>query len=146
MKQLFLVLLFYLFSQVISLANERDARLNQLFNELKANNSKVAFIIEQEIWALWSTHPTNEKLTARLEEGSQFVRDQKYMKAKDYIKQINDLPESEWDRMKEHMDKKFPNMKMPNMDTFKEMVKLFGMSMEKSEREEDDEKTNNRSH
>ena len=29
------------------------------------------------------------------------------MKAKDYIKQINDLPESEWDRMKEHMDKKF---------------------------------------
>ena len=64
-------------------------------------------------------------------------------KAKDYIKQINDLPESEWDRMKEHMDNKFPNMKMPNMDTFKEMVKLFGMNME---REEDDEKSNNRSH
>ena len=41
------------------------------------------------------------------------------MKAKDHIKQINDLPESEWKRMKEHMDKKFPNMKMPNMDTFK---------------------------
>ena len=65
------------------------------------------------------------------------------MKAKDHIKQINDLPESEWKRMKEHMDKKFPNMKMPNMDTFKEMVKLFGMNME---REEDDEKSNNRSH
>ena len=63
--------------------------------------------------------------------------------AKEYIKQINDLPESEWERMKEHMDKKFPNMKMPNMDTFKEMVKLFGMSME---REEEDEKSNNRSH
>jgi len=44
-------------------------------------------------------------------------------KTEDYIKQINDLPESEWERMKEHMDKKFPNMKMPNMDTFKEMVK-----------------------
>jgi hypothetical protein len=64
-------------------------------------------------------------------------------KTEDYIKQINDLPESEWERMKEHMDKKFPNMKMPNMDTFKEMVKLFGMNME---REEDDEKSNNRSH
>ena len=64
-------------------------------------------------------------------------------KTEDYIKQINDLPESEWERMKEHMDKKFPNMKMPNMDTFKEMVKLFGMSME---REEEDEKSNNRSH
>jgi hypothetical protein len=64
-------------------------------------------------------------------------------KTEDYIKQINDLPESEWERMKKHMDKKFPNMKMPNMDTFKEMVKLFGMNME---REEDDEKSNNRSH
>ena len=63
-------------------------------------------------------------------------------KAKDHIKQINDLPESEWERMKEHMDKKFPNMKMPNMDTFKEMVKLFGMSME---RKEENEKSNNRS-
>ena len=49
------------------------------------------------------------------------------------IKQINELPESEWLRMKEHMDKKFPNMAMPSMDTFKEMVKLFGMSMEKDE-------------
>ncbi len=63
-------------------------------------------------------------------------------KTEDYIKQINDLPESEWERMKEHMDKKFPNMKMPNMDTFKEMVKLFGMSME---RKEENEKSNNRS-
>ena len=65
-------------------------------------------------------------------------------KAKDHIKQINDLPESEWERMKEHMDKKFPNMKMPNMDTFKEMVKLFGMSMERDE-EENDKKSYNRS-
>ena len=30
------------------------------------------------------------------------------MTAKETIKQINELPESEWLRMKEHMDKKFP--------------------------------------
>ena len=80
MKKLLLVILFYLFSQVSSLANERDIRLNQLFNELKANKSKVAFIIEQEIWALWSTHPTDEKLTARLEiaEGNHYA-EHKYM-------------------------------------------------------------------
>jgi len=42
MKKLFLVILVYLFSQASSLANERDTRLNQLFNELKANKSKVA--------------------------------------------------------------------------------------------------------
>ena len=80
MKKVFIVILVYLFSQISSLANERDTRLNQLFNELKVNKSKVAFIIEQEIWALWSTHPTDEKLTARLEEGSKFVRNQNYCK------------------------------------------------------------------
>ena len=94
MKKLFLVILFYLFSQVSSLANERDTRLNQLFNELKANKSKVAFIIEQEIWALWSTHPTDEKLTARLEEGSQLVRDQNYLKAKDVFTEVINLDQS----------------------------------------------------
>ena len=94
MKKLLLVILFYLFSQISSLANDRDTRLNQLFNELKANKSKVAFIIEQEIWALWSTHPTDEKLTARLEEGSQFVRDQNYIKAKDIFTEVINLDQN----------------------------------------------------
>ena len=94
MKKLFLVILFYLFSQVSSIANERDTRLKQLFNELKVNESKVAFIIEQEIWALWSTHPTDEKLTERLEEGSQLVRDQKYIRAKDIFTEVINLDQN----------------------------------------------------
>ncbi len=94
MKKLILLILFYLLSQVNSLANERDMRLKQLFNELKVNKSKVAFVIEQEIWDLWSTHPTNQKLTARLEEGSQFVRDQNYLKAKDIFTEIINLDQS----------------------------------------------------
>ena len=81
MKRLFLILVFYLFSQISSFSNERDVRLNQLFNELKANKSKVSSIVEQEIWKIWSTHPTDAKLTAKLEEGSQFVRDQQFFKA-----------------------------------------------------------------
>jgi len=56
------------------------------------------------------------------------------MSAKETIEQINNLSDADWQRMKEHMDKKFPNMAMPNMDTFKEMVKLFGMSMERDEK------------
>ena len=81
MKRLFLIFLFYLFSQTSSFSNERDVRLNQLFNELKVNKLKVASIIEEEIWKIWSTHPTDAKLTAKLEEGSQFVRDQQFVKA-----------------------------------------------------------------
>ena len=81
MKRFFLIFLFYLFSQTSSFSNERDVRLNELFNELKVNKSKVSSIIEQEIWKIWSTHPTDAKLTAKLEEGSQFVRDQQFFKA-----------------------------------------------------------------
>ena len=81
MKRLFLIFLFYLFSQTSTFSNERDVRLNQLFNELKFNKSKVASNVEQEIWKIWSTHPTDAKLTAKLEEGSQLVRDQQFMKA-----------------------------------------------------------------
>ena len=94
MKRLFLVILLYLFSQVCSLANERDVRLNQLFNELKVNKSKVAAIIEQEIWTLWSTHPTDEKLTVRLEEGSQFVRNQQLNKARDIFTEVIQLDQN----------------------------------------------------
>ena len=94
MKKLLLVILYYLFSQVSSFANERETKLNQLFNELKTNKSKVAFIVEQEIWALWSTHPTDEKLTARLEQGSQFVRDQNYLKAKDIFTEVINLDQT----------------------------------------------------
>jgi|OM-RGC.v1.037128191 hypothetical protein len=49
------------------------------------------------------------------------------MKKQEIIDQINNLPEHEWDRMKKHMDAKFPSMAMPNMDLFKEMVKMYGM-------------------
>ena len=81
MKRLFFIFLFYLFSQTSSFSNERDVRLNQLFNELKVNKSKVSSVVEQEIWKIWSTHPTDAKLTEKLEEGSQFVRDKQFFKA-----------------------------------------------------------------
>ena len=91
MKKTLLFFLFYLILQVSSLSNERDIRLNQLFNELKIKKLNTALIIEQEIWTLWSTHPTNEKLTAKLEEGSQLVRDQKYLKAKNIFSEVIQL-------------------------------------------------------
>ena len=94
MRKLFVIILLFTFSHFSSFANERDERLDQLLNDLKTNKSKDAFIIEQEIWSLWSTHPTNEKLTARLEEGSQFVRDQNYLKAKDIFTEVINLDQN----------------------------------------------------
>ena len=94
MRKIFFIVLFFLLYQFSSLANDRDIRLEQLFNELKVNKSKQAYEIEQEIWAIWSSHPTDQKLTARLEEGSQFVRDQKYMKAKNVFSELIKLDQN----------------------------------------------------
>ena len=94
MKEFFFVAIFILFSQFSSLANDRDMRLDELFNELKVNKSKIAYEIEQEIWAIWSSHPTDQKLTAKLEEGSQLVRDQKYLKAKNVFSEVIKLDQN----------------------------------------------------
>ena len=94
MKRVLLVCLIFLFSLTSSFANDRDVRLNQLFNELKVNKAKVAAIVEQEIWSLWSTHPTDEKLTARLEEGSMFIRNQQPKRAREIFTEVIKLDEN----------------------------------------------------
>ena len=94
MKRVLFVFLIYLFSFTSLFANDRDVRLNQLFNELKVNKAKVAAIVEQEIWSLWSTHPTDEKLTARLEEGSMFVRNQQPKRAREIFTEVINLDEN----------------------------------------------------
>jgi len=94
MKRVLLICLIFLFSLTSSFANDRDVRLNQLFNELKVNKAKVASIVEQEIWSLWSTHPTDEKLTARLEEGSMFVRNQQPKRAREIFTEVIKLDEN----------------------------------------------------
>ena len=94
MKKFFLIFLLYFLSQLSSLSDERDNKLNQLFIELKVNQSNDAFIVEQEIWKLWSTHPTDIKLTARLEEGAQFVRTQQLSKAIEIFTEVIKLDQN----------------------------------------------------
>ena len=94
MKKFFLIFLLYFLSQLSSLSDERDIKLNQLFIELKVNQSNDAFIVEQEIWKLWSTHPTDMKLTARLEEGAQFVRTQQLSKAIEIFTEVIKLDQN----------------------------------------------------
>ena len=94
MKKFFLILLIYFLSQLSSFSDERDVKLNQLFIDLKVNQSNDAFIVEQEIWKLWSTHPTDMKLTARLEEGAQFVRTQQLSKAIEIFTEVIKLDQN----------------------------------------------------
>jgi tetratricopeptide (TPR) repeat protein len=94
MKKFFLIFLLYFLSQLSSFSDDRDIKLNQLFIELKVNQSNDAFIVEQEIWKLWSTHPTDIKLTARLEEGAQFVRTQQLSKAIEIFTEVIKLDQN----------------------------------------------------
>ena len=73
------IVIFFLCS--ISFANEQDKELDRLFIELKKNISTKSANIEQQIWLLWSTHPSDEKLTSMLDEGSRLVQDQKLFRA-----------------------------------------------------------------
>ena len=82
MKKILSIILLFLSTSILS-ANERDVQLDKLFIELKKNTSTTSPSIAQKIWILWSTHPTNEKLTSILDEGSRLVQDQKLLKAID---------------------------------------------------------------
>ena len=53
---------------------EQKNKLNELFNQLqKVNNSKTAELLEKEIWSVWNEHPNNNKLTEKLEFGSELM-------------------------------------------------------------------------
>ena len=76
MKKIFLyVFLFLLFcGNTIANSKNVDVKLNQLFEQLKkSNNSSTSLMIEMKIWNIWSTHPTQEKLTRSLAKGSNLM-------------------------------------------------------------------------
>ena len=69
---MFLVLLF--FGNIFAKSIESDDELNQLFDQLKKiNDASIAFKVEIKIWNIWSTHPTEEKLTTSLKIGSELM-------------------------------------------------------------------------
>ena len=69
MKKIIIFFISLLFLTISSKANDRDIQLNRLFNELKINNADLVYGTEQKIWKIWSTHPTDKKLTLKLSKG-----------------------------------------------------------------------------
>ena len=58
-----------------SAQSSQENILNNLFNQLeKVNNSKSAALLEEKIWSIWNEHPTNNKLTERLEFGTELMQ------------------------------------------------------------------------
>ena len=77
-----IVIAFFIFLiNTVLYAEDQNIELDRLFLELKKNIPSKSLNIEQQIWLLWSTHPSDEKLTSLLDEGSRLVQDQKFYKA-----------------------------------------------------------------
>ena len=85
-KNLIILFIFLNFNQLN--AEDRENQLNKLFNELKINNTTLVNEIEQKIWKIWSTHPTDQFLTTRLAEGSELVRNKKLIMAVDVFTEV----------------------------------------------------------
>ena len=71
---LYTFVIFIFFGNAVADSKDRDVELNLLFEELKkSNNDSVTLEIEMKIWNIWSTHPTQEKLTQLLSKGSSLM-------------------------------------------------------------------------
>ena len=73
LKKFFLILL-CISSFFFSAQSSQENILNNLFNQLKkVNNAKSAALLEEKIWSIWNEHPSNNKLTERLEFGTELM-------------------------------------------------------------------------
>ena len=70
-----LLIIFYINIFFTTAQSSQENILNTLFNQLeKVNNSKSAALLETRIWSIWNEHPTNNKLTAKLELGTELMQ------------------------------------------------------------------------
>ena len=74
LNKIFLILLYIGFFFSSSHSSQENI-LTNLFNQLEeVNNPKSAALLEEKIWSIWNEHPTNNKLTERLEFGTELMQ------------------------------------------------------------------------
>jgi tetratricopeptide (TPR) repeat protein len=83
MKKFFTILIMSLFlsSNIYAGSEKSDQliKLNYLFDELiKNNNNENADLIEREIWSVWNKHPSQKKLTNKLEFATKLMFQGRY--------------------------------------------------------------------
>tara|TARA_B100000780_G_scaffold96104_1_gene67037 strand:- start:596 stop:1147 length:552 start_codon:yes stop_codon:yes gene_type:complete len=77
-NKIFLVI-FYISFFFSSAQSSQEIILNNLFNQLeKVNNSKASALLEEKIWSIWNEHPTNNKLTEKLQFGTELMQYEDY--------------------------------------------------------------------
>jgi len=73
-NKIFLVIIYISIFFSSAQSSQKDI-LNNLFNQLGiVNNLKSAALLEEKIWSIWNEHPTNNKLTEKLEFGTELMQ------------------------------------------------------------------------
>jgi tetratricopeptide (TPR) repeat protein len=69
------ILFLFISSFFVSAQSTQENVLNKLFDQLiKTNNSNSAEQLEKKIWSIWSEHPNDNKLTEKLEFGTELMQ------------------------------------------------------------------------
>ena len=69
------ILFFFISSFFLSAQSSQKIILDKLFDQLiEVNDSNNAEQLEKKIWSIWSEHPNNNKLTDRLEFGTELMQ------------------------------------------------------------------------
>ena len=91
-RKLFIVFIFYIFAQSTSAADKQNSELNNLFAQLKAlSNSQEAKKVEDKIWELWTTHPSENTLTELLAKGSEYMMQNQLTSAHNVFSKVIEL-------------------------------------------------------
>ena len=91
-----LLFIFFVYSYVSYAYDNQQEQINILFNQLKTTtNYEDSKKIESKIWELWSTHPSEDKLTTLLEDGSSYVSQNKLKTAYETFTKAIEL-DSNW--------------------------------------------------
>ena len=78
MKQIFYIFIFLFYSCLSYAEDNQKKQIDNLFNQLKtASNYEDSKKIESKIWELWTTHPSENSLTALLADGSFYMSQNK---------------------------------------------------------------------
>ena len=78
MRKALFIFAFFIFSSFLFANESQQKQIDELFTKLKSStnyyNSKK---IENKIWELWTTHPSEKKLTNLLADGSNYMSQNK---------------------------------------------------------------------
>tara|TARA_B100000609_G_scaffold188421_1_gene174589 strand:+ start:746 stop:1297 length:552 start_codon:yes stop_codon:yes gene_type:complete len=77
-KKILYILIIFIFSNLSYADEDYKMQIDKLFDQLKTtNNYENSKKIESKIWKLWTTHPSEESLTALLADGSFYMSQNK---------------------------------------------------------------------